>query len=410
MRSHLTRGLLLALLAFLAAGPLLTGCGGGDDANAADKKAPETRQAADTESGDGGDGEAAADGEKKKDGEPAEEAVPVEVVALERGRIESVLRFSTNLEAESAVQVISEAARQVVELKVEEGDHVRRGDVLLRLQDEEQRLNLEKARSQLENAEREFERQKRLHEQNLISEQTFNDSAYETDQLRIALEDAELQLSYAEVRAPISGTITTRHVNLGDHVSIGMPLFDMVDFDSIVARVFVPEKNLADLRVGLPARVKADASRASDYECRVKRIAPVVDPKSGTVKVTVDVGHREGLRPGMYVDVDLVVAANEQAVRVPKRALVYDNDQVFVYRLGTQDRVERVFIEPRLSDKYWVEPNTGLIQGDRVVVAGQAGLKDGALVELADHENGAKNDKNETEVAGELPPVERASR
>ena len=90
-----------------------------------------------------------------------------------------------------------------------------------------------------------------MFKQQLISEQVYNDATYELDQLKISIEDAERELSYTEVRAPIAGTITARMVNLGDQVQINQHLFDIVDFDSIVARVFVPERHLDQLRRGL---------------------------------------------------------------------------------------------------------------------------------------------------------------
>ena len=378
----------LALVALLA---LAVGCqvsvgssdGDGDGATPASEKKGEDGD----KKGQGKDGKAE---EEKK-----EEAVPVEVAALDRGAIESVLRFSSNLETESEVQVLSEAARRVTELLVEEGHRVRRGQTLLRLQDEEQRSALAKTKSQLEKAAREYERQKRLWDQELISEEAFNNATYELEQLEISLADAERELSYTEVRAPISGTITVRHVNLGDHVQIGEQLFDIVDFESMVARVFVPEKNLGELRVGLPARIEAQASNDSAFNGKIKRIAPVVDPRSGTVKVTVDVGNQRGLRPGMYVDVDLVTATKEDALLVPKRALIYDNDQMFVFRLSER-RVERVLVAPALADKFNVNPLMGFEVGDQVVVAGQAGLKDGALVKLPGDE-----EDDEVETTGD---------
>jgi membrane fusion protein (multidrug efflux system) len=109
----------------------------------------------------------------------------------------------------------------------------------------------------------------------------------------------------------------------------------------------------------------------------------------------------------MYVDVNLVTATREDAVLVPKRALVYDNDQVFVYRVNGESRAERVFIEPALTDKFYVEPREGLVKGDRVVVAGQAGLKDGALVKLPGQE-----EPDQTLEASDDPEdvIERASR
>ena len=374
--------ILLALILLLGSAVHL-GCGSADEANAAtgeanesgDQAKPASNESDDEDSEAGEDG----DGEEKK-----EEAVPVEVAALERGAIESVLSFSSNLETESQVQVFSQAKRLVTQLLVEEGDRVRRDQVLLRLQDDEQRSALAKVKSQLEKAQREYERQKDLYAQQLISEQAFNEATYELEQLRIELQDAERELGYTDVRAPIAGTVTQRMINLGDQVQIGQHLFDIVDFESMVARIYVPEQHLDVLRGGLPARVSAKSNGDHVHDCHVKRIAPIVDPRSGTVKVTVDVGGRKGLRPGMYVDVELITATNPSAILVPKRALVYDNDQAFVYRLKKDEerRVERVFVEAAVTDKFNVEPLNGLHEGDQVVVAGQAGLKDGALVRL----------------------------
>jgi membrane fusion protein (multidrug efflux system) len=377
------RNLLLATF-FLALCSLAVGCGGSDAAETSgDASGAEPASNTSDSKKDVNDGEESA----ADDAEDDEEAVPVEVASLVRGPIESVLRSSANLEAENHVQVFSQASRLVRELLVEEGDRVARDQVLLRLQDEEQRNALTKVRSQLDKARREYDRQQRLFDQQLISEQVFTDATHELEQIEIALSDAERELGYTEVRAPISGTITARVVMLGDQIQTGQHLFDIVDFDSIVARIYVPEKNLQALRSGQPARILAQAIEGREYDGVVKRIAPIVDARSGTVKVTVAVGRQPGLLPGMYVDVDLVTATHTQAVLVPKRALVYDDDEVFVYRLADDRRVERIHIEPMLADKRNIEPRGGLTAGDEVVIAGQAGLKDGARVSLPGDED-----------------------
>jgi membrane fusion protein (multidrug efflux system) len=240
-------------------------------------------------------------------------------------------------------------------------------------------------RSELEKADREYERSKRLYKENLISEQQFNDATYEIDQLKIRVENAERELGYTEVRASIAGTITSRLVNLGDQITVGQHLFDIVDFESIVARVYVPEKHLPELHKGLYARVSSPSLGDRTYNGRVQRIAPVVDPRSGTVKLTVGLGGQSGLRPGMYVDVDLVTASHDDVVLVPKQAVVYDNDRMFVFTLedrGEGKRVRRVLLEAVLTDKDNIEPAAGLKAGDPIIIAGQTGLKDGTLVEL----------------------------
>ncbi len=311
-----------------------------------------------------------------------EEAVPVEIVALGRGTIESALRFSATLEAERDVRVFAEAQRRVVELRVEEGDSVTARALLVRLQDDEQQSALAKAEVELRQAKREYDRQKSLYDRELVSEQVYNDAALIYDQAEIAMADARRNLTYTEVRAPFAGIVTERLVNVGDYVTLNQPLFRIVDFDSIVARIYVPEKELPFLATGLDARLTAEAIGGASFVGTVDRISPVVDPGTGTVKVTVATPRQEGLRPGMYVEVELVTAVHEDALLVPKRAIVYDNDQLFVFRLGDERRVERIKVEPVLEDIEHIEPAGGLDEGDQIVVAGQASLKDGALVRL----------------------------
>jgi len=266
---------LLVILLFLLALP--ASCGRDRSSGAADESADST--SADAAAGSDSDS-ADVPGDEAEEAPPDdEEPVPVDVAVLERGSIEAVLRSSANLEAESQVGVFSEAARRVERILVEEGDDVQPGDLLLRLQSDEQRSRLARVRSQLARAQREFERQQELHSRDLTSDLAFNDAAYELDQQRIALVDAERELSYTEVRAPIGGTITARLVNVGDQVQIGQQLFDIIDFESLVARVYVPEKNLRELKTGLPARIFAAAVTDEVLRGSVLRIAPVVDPE-----------------------------------------------------------------------------------------------------------------------------------
>jgi membrane fusion protein, multidrug efflux system len=322
-----------------------------------------------------------AGGAKAKE-ERKEEAVPVEVAALGRGEIEAVLRLSSNLEAEREVQVFAEAPRRVTRLLVEEGYPVEKGQLLLQLQDEEQTSAVSKAEIAVEESRQNFSRTKELYEQKLVTEELFTQAGYTLKRNQIALADARRELGYTQVRAPIAGVVTERKVNLGDHVTVNQPLFRIVDFDSIVARIYVPEKDMVRLAKGKPARLRADSLGGARFKGTIDRISPVVDPGTGTIKVTVATPRQEGLRPGMYVEVELVTAVHGDALLVPKRALVYDNDQAFVFRLKDKRRVERLLVTPLLEDALNVEPAGGLSVGDQLVTAGQSGLKDGGLVRL----------------------------
>jgi membrane fusion protein (multidrug efflux system) len=330
--------------------------------------------------------------------------LPVEVTTLARGGIEATIRNSTHLEAEEEVKVFARTANRVTELLVEEGAEVKKDQVLLRLDNDIQKTAYTKAEASLAKGREEFEREKALFEQKLVSEQVFNNSKHELRQLELVFEDARRGLEYTEVRAPINGTISQRVVKLGDLVNLNQHLFDIVDFNSMVARIYVPEKNLPDLRLDQPARVTATPFGGQEFKGYVKRIAPVVESKTGTVKVTIGFREIGQLRPGMYVDVELITAKRPDALLITKRALLYDGELSYVFRLMPERKVERVVVEPKIADKLNVEPISGFKEGDQIVVAGQTGLKDGAKVRLPedplpDEKKDAKDQKAQQPAA-----------
>jgi membrane fusion protein (multidrug efflux system) len=315
--------------------------------------------------------------EKNKD-----ERVPVEVLPVTRGMIEHILPTSTTLEAEAEVKVFSRAANLVTELLVEEGDRVEKDQVLVRLEDDTQTTQVNKAENLLDQARQEFERQKSLHDQNLISDQVFSDARFKFRELELSLEESRRQLDYTEVRAPIAGTVTRRLVKLGDHVTVNQNLFDIVDFDSMVAPIHIPDRFVTQLAPGQTTRVRAEALGERVFPGYVKRISPIVQARSGTIKVTVGLKDPGPLRPGMHVNVELILAVEPDALLLSKRALIYDADQTNVYRLKPDRTVERLILQPRLEDRENIQPAEGFQEGDLIVVAGQTGLKDGASVRL----------------------------
>ena len=349
---------------------------------------------------------AATTKDAKKDAK--DDTVPVEVTTIERGDIEATLRNSTHLEAEEEVKVFARTANRVTELLVEEGDVVKKGQVLLCLDNDIQKTAYGKAQVSLDKAKEEFDREKALFDQQLVSEQVYYDSKHALRQCELAFEDAQRELEYTEVRAPIGGTISQRFVKYGDLVNLNQQLFDIVDFNSMVARIYVPEKSLPDLRLEQPARVTATAFGDREFTGYVKRIAPVVESRTGTVKVTIGFRDIGPLQPGMYVDVEIITTKRSDALLITKRALLYDGELSYVFRLLPDRKVERVLVEPRITDKFNVEPASGFKEGDQIVVAGQTGLKDGAKVRLPDDPTPEETNSAQDEKA-QKPASEKKS-
>ena len=319
---------------------------------------------------------------KARDDSSDKPAIPVEVAILGLGPIESVLKASSNLEAESEVNVLARTSNRVKGLLVEEGSQVKAGDLLLQLDDDIQTIQVSKAKNQVLESREEYERQKSLHAQNLISDQVFSQSKFQLQQLELNLQDAERELGYTQIHAPIHGKITQRMVKVGDQVSAGQQLFTIIDFDSIVARLYVTEKALSKIRTKQPVRVESTAFPGEIFNGHILRIAPVVESRSGMIKVTVGFQDVGPLLPGMYVDGSIITSSKPDALLLPKKAILYDGEQRFVFRVNESEEVERVLLLADLEDAENVEPASFLKKGDQIVIAGQTGLKDGSKVKL----------------------------
>jgi membrane fusion protein (multidrug efflux system) len=347
----------------------------------------------------------------QKDDDKQEQAIPVEVAALARGPIEATLKSSWYLETEGAVKVLARTSNRLKELLVEEGSEVTKDQVLARLEDHEQRTALAKAENQLDKTRAEFKRIENLFAQKLVSEQAYTDARFELRQLELNVEDARRQVEYTEVRSPIDGTIARRLINLGELIGNNQHLFDLVTFDSIVAYVSVPANYIPQLHVDQPARISTTVFPDRQFEGYVKRISPVVEPRTGNVKVTIGLRNNKLLLPGIYVEVDVVLATKPDALLISKRSVVPDGEQFFVYRLKEGRRVERLAVVPLLADKFNLEPAGGFAEGDQIVIAGQTGLKDGALVRLpGDPDPDADKEKGKDQPAGGTAPQQAESK
>ena len=220
---------------------------------------------------------------------PTEKAVLVELAEVKRGMIEAILERSAPLEAEAQVEVSARTSNPAIELLVEEGDKVEKNQVLLRLESDKQKNDFDQAKSQFDKEQIDFDRQESLYKDNLISEQEYRNAKFSLTQRRLAFEEAKRQFEYTEVRAPIKGTITLRDVKVGDQVGSGRKIFEIIDFESTVAVIHVPEQYLPQLKPDIAARLISNTLGDTVFAGYVKRISPIVEARAGTIKVTVGV-------------------------------------------------------------------------------------------------------------------------
>lgn len=335
---------------------------------------------------------AGAPGGRTADDEPA---IAVRVGPVTRGPISSLYTTSATLRADRSATVIARTRGVVERLVVEEGDRVSAGQPLAYLENDEQRIAAARARTTEETARREHERAGGLYERGLVSVDEFEAGRRTAEDAGHALELAELELSRTVIKAPISGTVVARHLDVGATVSDGTPVYDLADVDPLYADINIPERHVTRLRPGQTVLLAADAT-GDEATALIERIAPAVDPATGTVKVTVAVQGDAGLRPGAFVRVNIVTDTHDDALVVQRSALVAEGRRWHLYRLaedgGTVEQIE-VALGFESGDHVeiaaTVDPEASLAAGDRVVVVGAPALSDGAAVRVL---NGSNDD------------------
>ncbi len=305
-----------------------------------------------------------------------EDLIPVEVTTVNQGEIASYLLLSSNLETEKMADVFSRVQGLVEKLYVEEGDYVKKGQTLMQLEADEYALAEEKARINYEQQKGVFERISSMYNKELLSKDEFEQSKFALDGARIEWEQAKLNLNYTKIASPINGVVVDRTRKIGDRIQAIDKLFTVINTEEMIVIVYVPEKEILNIKKGQMAYVVSTNIQNQRFPGWVKRVSPAVDPQSGTFKVTVGVNNKQNkLRPGMFVSVHIVTATHDDAILIPKTAIVYENEamNVFVVRDSV---AHKVLLNVGFQDYEKVESLDGIEPGEKVIVVGQAGLKD----------------------------------
>jgi len=317
---------------------------------------------------------------KKKNDKEAPPAAPVEVAEVRRGSITTFLVTTTTLEARNAAVLVARRQGEVRAVEAEEGDWVRQGEVLARLDDTEARLAVERNEVAAQIAKREVERGRQLKERDYISDKDLDDLELRARNATVALDEATYNLSQTRIVASFPGRVTARMINLGETVTPGRECFRVEDFDPLLARLYFPERELARVRPGQPALLKLDALPGREFEARVSLVNPVVDRANGTFKVTLEVRDPDRvLRPGNFVEVRLRTGRFENSIVLPRRAMVSEDGEDFVF-VAHGDTVARVSVQIGAISGDTAQIVAGLAEGDSVVTVGQGGLKQGARI------------------------------
>jgi len=346
-----------------------------------------------------GSGSGDANDEDQSTEESEEEetpAIPVETSSATRGDVYATYAGTAPVEAFTDATVIAKVGGEIRKIYVEEGDDVKAGQILARLDGDRLRLEQQQTEANLRKLQRDYQRNVDLNSRGLISEGDFEKIRYEMESLEATNKLAKLQLSYADIRAPIDGVISERFIKLGNTLEREAPTFHVTSLEPLVSYLHVPEREFRRILAGQNATLVIDALGGELFAATVARVSPIVDPATGTFKITIEVkDETRRLKPGMFARIGIVYDKHANALQIPRSALVGPTSLYVV----KDDVAHLREVETGFSGSGLIEITSGLSDDDVFVAIGHNGLKEGSKVTIINRaeptESAANNDASE---------------
>jgi len=322
---------------------------------------------------------ACAGGPEEK--EAATEAIPVEVTFAIRGDIERTLSFSGTVEPWREASLGAQISGRVEKIFVEVGEEITSGRLLVQMSGEQ----LTQAEAQFRSAEKDWKRMKSLLDKGTITQQAFEkiDASYEA-----ARAGYELVLESTRIKAPFSGTITAKYLEEGEVFTLvpgtaGSPaILELMQVNPVKVTLQVAERDLPDLRRGMPVRLTTDAYPEREFTGKVNRIDPTIDPRFRMGGVELQIGNPGRLlKPGMFARVTVVLEEHKQVLTLPAECVLTENGEGFVY-LVDDGIARKQLVNTGLSTSGVVEVLSGVTPDDIVIRVGQRIVTPGEKVKV----------------------------
>jgi membrane fusion protein (multidrug efflux system) len=312
-----------------------------------------------------------------------EPALNVDALLLQPQSIQNTIRISGTLLPNEEVTLYSETAGKITKIHFQEGRSVRKGELLVKINDAELQARLQKVMYDKKLAIDNEYRQRQQFEDNLISQEAYDVAATALNTIKAEIDLIEAQIDKTEIRAPFSGSIGLKYVSEGSYISTNRRIANLIDMNPIKIEFSVPEKYAGKVQVEDRITFTVQGSEQL-YDAKVYAIESRLDPLTRTMTmraVTPNTGGK--LIPGSFAQVRLIIEENENAIMIPTHALIPElgGQKVFLYKSGV---AEPVAVETGMRTEQMIQVTRGLQPGDTLITSGMLQLRLGLAVEIAD--------------------------
>lgn len=321
-----------------------------------------------------------------EDSSGSSSAISVTAAETETRDLSDSFMVSSEVVAYKRAYVASRISGLIEEVHYEEGQSVNQDDILAQIDVRMQQTQFQQARTALEEARDIKERNEQLYERELISRAELLTSRRNFEQAESEAERLELEIEFGTVRAPISGMMTSRLVEVGNNVSVNERMFTVTDMDFLVIRPGVSEMNLAGLEEGQTVEVRLDVYPERIFEGSIRRIFPSVDALTHLFTVEVELHLDESepvVRPGYLARVQFSADEHREVLTVPSEAVAERNGEKVLFVLNEEEnRVNMEPVEIGVQRDGYAEIRNGMEEGMKVAAANLDALENGAEVRV----------------------------
>lgn len=312
--------------------------------------------------------------------QPQAFSIPVEVAQVKIDTVLQTVEAVGTLRANESVIIRPELDGRVVRVLFEEGQRVKQGDVLVGLDTSIVQAELDQARAALSLSETNYRRAKKLMQQGAGSVSERDNALSQLKVNRAAVALAEARLDKMAIKAPFDGTLGLRKVSVGDYLTPGQDIVNLVAIDPIKVDFRVPEVYLVEVAEGQAIEVNVDALPKEIIVGEVYAIDPQVDVNGRSIVIRARIPNTDRrLRPGLFARVKLIVNRQENAQLVPEEALVPRGDKQYVFRV-VDGKAVLTEVELGVRQGTNVVIRQGLAADAVVVTGGQMKIHDGSAV------------------------------
>lgn len=312
----------------------------------------------------------------------ATEEVSVSVANVEKKSASFTLNLTGTLYPYREVDVASETAGKITARKFELGQHFRKGDLIATIDDKLKKLTFETAKIDAERLKKDLSRTENLYKKEISSEQVYDNARNAYEIAKNKEDEAEKQLSYTRIAAPIDGVITKKNIEEGAYVNTGNTIATIMDISKLKVKVNVSESNVYYLHTGDKVKINTGIYPGVTFEGKISYVSPQGDNAHNfPVEIEIVNSSKNPLKSGTFVNIEIAISSSGTGLFIPREALQGSIKDAKVFVASNGKAVLKDITIGRQNNDY-LEVVSGLNENEKVIVSGQVNLTDNKSIKI----------------------------